>query len=260
MLILPVVALWLAEFNADEFATHVAGPDALRHALEAGRTTGAPMAARVLTLLSHPPRRLRLRCATPRPTATAALLAAWPAALIAPLGLLIAGAFVAYLLIGQKLPDIGTDLLAGTRQFLTGNRILLITAVILLLSWPVLARLWERLWSPRLSSAPYQPWRPYLAAAAVPVALLAVSFVPLSASYTGQSQAHDACAQLAAWNHSGGMDGSVSAPSSRRGCWPRQQVSRRGWADAGRSRDEGPCSVWSIGPGPAPRWPAMVEC
>jgi len=214
LLILPVVALWLAEFNADEFATHVAGPDALRHALEAGRATEAPIAARALTLLSHPPRRLRLRSATPRPAATAALLAAWPAALIAQLGLLIAGAFIAYLLIGQKLPDIGTDLLAGTRQFLTGNRILLITAVILLLGWPVLARPWDRLWSPRRSSAPYQPWRPYLAAAAVPVALLAVSFAPLSASYTGQSQAQDACAQLAAWDHSGGMDAKLRADSA----------------------------------------------
>jgi len=214
LLILPVAALWLAELNADEFTTHVAGPDALRHALGGSKGTDAPIAARALALLSHPPRRLRLLCAAPRPAGTVALLAAWPAALIAQLGLLIAGAFVAYLLIGQQLPDIGTDLLAGTRQFLAGNRILLITAVILLLGWPVLARPWDRLWSPRRSSAQHQLWRSYLAAATVPAALLAVSFAPLPASYAGQSPAHDACAQLAAWNHSGGMDAKLRADSA----------------------------------------------
>jgi len=137
-----------------------------------------------------------------------------PCSRTAQLGLLIVGAFIGYLLIGQKLPDIGTNLLAGTRQFLTGDRILLITAVILLGGWPVLAPLWDRLWSPRRSSAPYQPWRPYLAAAAVPAALLAASFAPLPASYTGQSPAQDACAQLASWNHSGGMDAKLRADSA----------------------------------------------
>ncbi len=214
LLILPVAALWLAELNADEFTTHVAGPDALRHALEPSKVTKAPIAARALALLSHPPHRLRLLCTAPRPAATVALLAAWPAALIAQLGLLIIGAFIAYLLIGHKLPDIGTDLLVGTRQFLTGNRILLITAVILLLGWPVLARPWDWLWSPRRSSAPHQPWRPYLVAAAVPAVLLAVSFASLPASYTGQSPAQDACAQLAAWKHSGGMDTKLRADSA----------------------------------------------
>ena len=214
LLILPVVALWLAELNADEFTTRLAGPDALRHALEASKGTDAPIAARALALLSHPPRRLRLLCAAPRSAGTVALLAAWPAVLIVQLGLLIIGAFAAYLLIGQQLPDIGTNLLAGTRQFLTGNRILLVTAVILLLGWPVLARPWERLWSPRRSSAPHQPCRPYLAAAAVPAALLAVSFAPLPASYAGPSPAHDACTPLAAWNHSGGMDAKIRADSA----------------------------------------------
>jgi hypothetical protein len=61
-----------------------------------------------------------------RPAGTFALLAVWPAALVAQLLLVIAGAAIAYLLISQSLPDTGRDLLAGTREFLVSNQILII--------------------------------------------------------------------------------------------------------------------------------------
>ena len=177
LLILPVTALWLAELDADLDAARVLGAEPVRRALQA---TGG---SRLLGLLSRPPRRLRLRNAATRPTGSFALLAAWPTALAVQLLVIIAGAAVAYLLISQSLADTGRDLLAGTHQFLRSNQVLVIAAIIVLLLWPLLARPWDRLWSGGPGPDGRQPWRPYLAAAVVPVALLALSLAPLPASY-----------------------------------------------------------------------------
>jgi hypothetical protein len=210
-LILPVTALWLAELNADQVTSRILGRGPLRDAFEAARETRGSLAARSLGLLSRPPRRLRLRYAAPRPAGTFALLAAWPAALIVQLLVVIAGAMIAYLLISQSLKDIGTNLLAGTHEFLLSDRILIIAAIALLLSWPVLARPWERLWSPSPDPARQQAWRPYLAAAVVPVATLILSLAPLPAAYARPPAPPAICSRLAAWQSGPGYADKVGA-------------------------------------------------
>ena len=207
LLILPVTALWLAELDADLVAARVLGAEPVRRALKA---TGG---SRLLGLLSQPPRRLRLRLrkAAAPPTGTFALLAAWPTALVAQLLVIIAGAAVAYLLISQSLPDTGRDLLAGTHQFLRSNQVLVIAAIIVLLLWPLLARPWDRLWSGWPGPDGRQPWRPYLAAAVVPVALLALSLAPLPASYARHGATPASCSRLLAWRSGPGFGHKVQA-------------------------------------------------
>jgi len=114
-------------------------------------------------------------------------------------------------LISQSLPDTGRDLLAGTRQFLLSNQILIITAIILLLLWPLLARPWDRLWSGWPGPDERQPWRPYLAAAVLPVALLALSLAPLPASYARHGATPANCSQLLAWQGGPGFGDKVQA-------------------------------------------------
>jgi hypothetical protein len=53
--------------------------------------------------------------------------------------------------------DIGVNLLAGTRQFLISVRSLAVVAAVLLLLWPALSRLWDRLWSPQQNPRPRPP-------------------------------------------------------------------------------------------------------
>jgi hypothetical protein len=190
----------------------ILGAGALRDGLAV--TRGSRL-TRSLGLLSRPPRRLRLRYAAPRRAGTFTVLAAWPVALIVQLLVIIAGALIAYLLVSQSPHDIGTNLLAGTHEFLRGDRILLIAAIVLLLCWPVLARPWGQLWSPApdpdLDPDRQQAWRPYLAAAVVPVALLALSLAPLPAAYARPAVSLADCSRLAAWQGGPGYADKVGA-------------------------------------------------
>lgn len=231
---LPVTALWLAELGADQVAAQAIGPGAVRQALQATAGSRASVAARALALLSHPPRRLRLHLAAPRPGDTARLAAVWPIAVGAWLLVLPAGLTVlAAVLLG--LPSSLTEIVIkiGVRELLSYSRPLLIATAAVLLAWPVLAYPWERLCSPasRLGSAP-QPWRPYLAAAILPLALLLGSLVPLQASLpTAVNTAHQPagfCGQWQNWEHGPGqkaaesvdtqfpVGGTVTAPAVRR--------------------------------------------
>ncbi len=214
LLILPVTALWLAELDADLATAQVLGAEPVCRALEAAGDTRVPRRARLAGLLSRPPRRLRRRYAASDPASSVALLAAWPTALIAQLLVISAGAAVAYLLISQSPSAIGRDLLAGARQFLLSNRILIIAAIILLLLWPVLARPWRRLWSARPGPRGRQPWRPYLAAAVVPVALFGVSLAPLPGSYARHDGTPASCSRLLAWRSGPGFGDKVQAETS----------------------------------------------
>jgi hypothetical protein len=211
LLILPVAALWLAELNADQVTARILGAETLRDALAVSRESRQ----------TRPPRRLRLRYAAPRRAGTFTVLAAWPVALIVQLLVIIAGALIAYLLVSQSPHDIGTNVLAGTHEFLGSDRILIIAAIVLLLCWPVLARPWGRLWSaapdpdpgPDSDPAPdrRQAWRPYLAAAAVPVALLVLSVAPLPAAYAAPAVSLADCSRLAAWQSGPGYADKVGA-------------------------------------------------
>lgn len=207
---LPVTALWVAELGADQTAAHAIGSDAVRQALRAtaGRSR-ASVLARALALLSHPPRRLRLRLAAARPAGTAGLVAVWPAALVAWLLVLpVALTVPALLLLGFPAGLMEAGLRAATHTLLADGRPVVIATAILLLAWPVLAYPWERLWSsaPRLSR--HQPWWPYLAAAILPLGMLLVSVAPLQGSLptavpTSQ-QPTGVCAQFSSWGLSGG--------------------------------------------------------
>ena len=207
---LPVTALWLAELGADQMAAHAIGPDAVRQALRATAGSRASLVARALALLSHPPRRLRLRLAAARPAGAAGLVAAWPVALAAwLLALPIALAVPALLLLGVPADLMETSLRVATHTLLADGRPVVIATAIVLLAWPALEYLWERLWSstPRLSR--HQPWWPYLAAASLPVAMLLASLVPVKVNVPGAVPGPPPptgiCAQFTSWEHGRGQ-------------------------------------------------------
>jgi Zn-dependent protease with chaperone function len=185
VLIVPVASLWLAELGADQLTAQATGPGPLQRALRATARPHASPAARAFALLSHPPQRLRLAMAAPHPATTLALLAGWPTALIAQLCVTCLAAVPAYLLIGYSLAEVGSALLGGIHEFLSDSRILITAATVLLLAWPLLARPWERLWSPGPRPARRQPLWPYLAAATLPAGMLVLSFASLQGSHTG---------------------------------------------------------------------------
>ncbi len=206
-LLLPVTALWLAEFSADQLTARAVGPDALRRALLTSASSRSPLIARAFALLSHPPRRLRLRAAAGRPAGLAVLLAAWPAAVVAQVLVTTAVAVPAELLINSTWRQIINVVLGGTQTFLLTGRILLIASVTVLLIWPVLARPWQWIWSGRLVAGPRRPWWPYFAAALLPAVLLILPAVPIRWSIAAPAAAParppSTCARLAAWNEHG---------------------------------------------------------
>jgi Zn-dependent protease with chaperone function len=208
---LPVTALWLAELGADRMAAQAIGPDAVRQALRATAGSRSSAATRALALLSHPPRRLRLRLAAARPGDTAALVAAWPVAVVVWLLVLPAALTVPALLwlgFPSSLTEIGIR--AAAHDLLADGRPLLIATAVLLLAWPVLAYPWERLCSPasRPSSA-QRPWWPYLAAAVLPIAMLLGSLAPLQVSLptavTTAQQPAGFCGQWQNWENGPGQ-------------------------------------------------------
>ncbi len=213
---LPVTALWLAELGADQVAAQAIGPGAVRQALLAATGPRAPVAARALALLSHPPRRLRLRLAAPRPGDTARLAAVWPVAVVAWL-LVLPAALTVPTVVLLGLPSSLTEIVVkiDVRQLLSYSRPLLIATAAVLLAWPLLAYHWERLCSPasRPGGAP-QPWRPYLVAAILPVALLLGSLVPLQASLPAAvATAHQPagfCGQWQKWEKGPGQKAAES--------------------------------------------------
>jgi Zn-dependent protease with chaperone function len=218
-IVLPVTALWLAELIADQLPAQEIGADALRRALQATTGPRAPLASRAVALLSHPPRRLRLRRVTASPAGTVALMAAWPAGLAAWL-LILPGAMDALtvLALGSPLshvpgfssgvPDV--DLMASSvHALLVQDRSIVITTAILLLAWPTLAAPWERLWSsgPRPHGR-HQPWWPYLATASLPVGMLLLSLAPIprtSPQEIFKARPQDACSQITSWLLGGGL-------------------------------------------------------
>lgn len=217
---LPVTALWLAELNADQLAAQEIGSDALQRALQAGAGPRASLATQAITLLSHPPRRLRLRRAAARSAGTVALMAAWPAGLVAWL-LILPGAMdaLALLALGSPLsrvpgfspgmPDVG--LTASVHALLVQDRPVVITTAILLLAWPILAASWERLWSSRPAPGHHHPLWPYLATASLPVGMLLLSLAPLHQASPQEilnaslSRPQGACSQITSWLFRGGL-------------------------------------------------------
>jgi Zn-dependent protease with chaperone function len=181
-LVLPITGLWLAELGADRLTSQETGPADLRRALEPELSPDAPhppvpWVAQALALLSHPPRRLRLRMAEERPASTAVLLFAWPAAMIFQLVLTIITALFGYLLTGEPAHAVASNLRVDTHQLLFLNGQFFLIVAFLLLRWPDLAKRWQRIWSPFYREAtPPGPWLLYLAAAVLPAVFTVWAF------------------------------------------------------------------------------------
>jgi Zn-dependent protease with chaperone function len=208
---LPVTALWLAELGADQMAAQALGPDAVRQALQATAGSRASAAARALALLSHPPRRLRLRLTAARPGDTARLAFAWPVA-VAVWFVVLPAALGALALVWLGLPSglTGVAIRAGAHDLLAWSRPLLIATAVALVAWPALAHPWERLCSPASRpSSPRQAWRPYLAAAILPIVLLLGFLAPLQVSpptaVTTTRQPAGFCGQWQNWEKGPGQ-------------------------------------------------------
>lgn len=204
VIFLPVTALWLAELGADRIAAQAIGSGAVRQALLATAGSRASLVARALALLSHPPRRLRLRLAAARPAGTAGLVAVWPAALLVWLLVLpVALAVLDLLLAGFPAGLMEIGLREATTTVLADGRPVVIATAALLLAWPVLAHPWERLWSSAPHPSSHQPWWPYLAAASLPIGILLVSLAPLQVSLPtalpAPRQPTGICSQFTSW-------------------------------------------------------------
>lgn len=210
-ILLPVTALWLAEFHADQQAAQAIGPDALRRALLSASGPRASLAARAIALLSHPPRRLRLRRAAAPPSGAVALMAVWPAALAA-LFLLLLGMDtlgVPWSSFTRRIADV--FLKSAVHALAAEGRPVLIVTAVVLLAWPALTALWERLWSsgPRPGRNP--PWWPYLATACLPIGLLLLSLAPRQVNSDEAVQfgltagPRRACSPITGWALGGGI-------------------------------------------------------
>jgi Zn-dependent protease with chaperone function len=211
---LPVIALWLAELNADRQAVQVTGPGALRRALQAGAGRRPPWTARAMALLSHPPLRLRLRWAEARPAGTAAVIGAWPVSVFVFVLVLPFVLDAADVIPGGASGDLWGIVDKATVQGLLSYDMPLIAATaVVLLAWPAAAGPWERLWSPGPLRVRHQPWWPSLAAASLPVGMVLLSLVPLKptpqqfVSAVAPTTAPVTCAQtVAGWVAAGGME------------------------------------------------------
>jgi Zn-dependent protease with chaperone function len=183
LVFLPVIALWLAELDADQQAVRAVGPAALRRALQVAAGPRAHVAARAMALLSHPPGRLRLRCAGASPAGSAVLMAAWPASMAVFVLVLPFVIDVPLYFSGQLQAGLWeVDVRSVMYLMLVYHLPLVIATAVVLLAWPAVAAFWERLWCRGPRTGGRQPWWPSLAAASVPVGMLLLFLAPLQVS------------------------------------------------------------------------------
>jgi Zn-dependent protease with chaperone function len=206
-IVLPVAALWLTELGADQLAAQAIGGGALQRALRVAASPRPSLVAWATALLSHPPRRLRLRRAAAGPAGTVTLLAAWSAVLVAAFLLFPAALTVPVLLVFSiPLSDTGSSLANTVHIVLPDSRTVVIATMVLLIAWPALAGPWEQLWSPGPRHRRSQRWWPYLAGATVPACLLLLSTLPLPWPSMSQPEpSHSACSQFDDWRSEGGL-------------------------------------------------------
>ncbi|MEV6866409.1 M48 family metalloprotease [Streptosporangium subroseum] len=169
-LILPVAGLWVAELSADRYAMTVVGAAALARALGPARPHGSAI-RRVLGLLSHPPRRLRLWAVLAWPGGTVALAALWPLACVVRLAAVAIFELVARMLNGSPFPEALETVAGGFPEELSSVSTLLAEMTVLLVNWPLLAPLWLRIWTP--FRAARHRFAPYLMSALLPGLLIA---------------------------------------------------------------------------------------
>lgn len=170
MLLLPVMALWLAELSADRLAVRQRGADALVRALGRERALPHDRLRRVSGLLTHPPIGLRRKVAEGRFHGLTGLAVAWPATLVVRLALVSAVAFPAFMLTGE---DAGTAITHVFRSIVEGlafDRLTLAGSTVLLVVWPWIVRT-------RHTDQGNVPFIPYVLATTLPLALYLTSFL-----------------------------------------------------------------------------------
>ncbi|MBD3147140.1 M48 family metalloprotease [Microbispora bryophytorum] len=170
MLLLPVMALWLAELSADRLAVRQRGPDALIRALALERTIPSGRLRRAGRVLTHPPAALRRKAAGGRLCGLTGLAVAWPATLVVRLALVSALALPAFMLTGE---DIGTAIAHVLRSIVDGlafDRLLVGGSAVLLVVWPWVVRT-------RHAGDRNSQLAPYALAAVLPLALYMTSFI-----------------------------------------------------------------------------------
>lgn len=179
LVLLPVGALWLAEFAADRYVVEAGRRDGLLRALalQGGHGGHANRWRRASTLLSHPPVALRCRAVDAGPARTAALLASWPLLVLAQLTVIVAFAVPAYRLTGMSGADVATVVLAHSGGYLLDSQQIWGPAVLLLLAWPAVARAWTRWWSGIPVDRGDAPAWPALAAAGAVAAVLGTTLL-----------------------------------------------------------------------------------
>ncbi|MFF4528510.1 hypothetical protein ACFY1P_04490 [Streptomyces sp. NPDC001407] len=177
-LILPLGALWTAELVADRYARATAGQDAVLRALhrigEGARHRGLR--------LHHPSVRLRRWCVlrADERRVQFVLASLLPAAVLAGTLLDIAGVTVEYRLLAK---DWGWSLRRAlwlAHDQLAGGPLWAVLLAVFAV-WPLLARAWSRLWGWREERKDAFSVRAYVAAALVPVLVLAVGLIPATA-------------------------------------------------------------------------------
>jgi len=147
LLIFPVVASWMAELAADDWAARCGNPDAVRRSFLP--SPGVPARRRrALSVLDHPPVRLR-RTAVPATGHSRFLsLVAWPATVVPAFLVSVAVMVPVTLLTGWLASDQPGVIAFGAGVALDSASTMEILALILLLGWPLLGTWWPRMWEP----------------------------------------------------------------------------------------------------------------
>lgn len=203
---LPVIALWLAEIDADHVTVRTVGPAALGRALRVSASSRISFVARMFSFLSHPAYWIRLRLGSAGPSVAAGFIIAWPAAFaiwnIAVPGVMTAIEVLSGFARSQFWAMYETVLFLD----LSSVKPMIIVAAALLIAWPALALRWGRLWSSSPSPQPFpsqRSWWPCLAAAIIPVGMLYTFLIPnISTSLLVRSAAtppSQACDQFFYW-------------------------------------------------------------
>jgi Zn-dependent protease with chaperone function len=190
MLIFPVAALWLAEFTADRWAADRHGADVVRQSLALARPakSGGVLSRvrRILSVLDHPPARLRRALLSSRHSRTL-LLASWPATVVPAFLVSVMTMVPVTLLLGWRASDQPGVIAFGGGVALDSALAMLIASLLLLVSWPLLSTRWPRIWTPSRAQEPGDAvhssvsrpaTKPYLLASVLPAMLILGSLLP----------------------------------------------------------------------------------
>jgi Zn-dependent protease with chaperone function len=170
LLLLPVVALWLAELSADRLAVRQRGADALIRALALERTLPGGRLRRVGRVLTHPPAALRRKVAGGRFCGLTGLAVAWPATFVVRLVLVSAFALPAFMLTGEDIGAAIAHVFQSVVKGLAFDRLLVGGSAVLLVVWPWILRT-------RHADDRNSQFVPYAVAATLPLALYMTSFI-----------------------------------------------------------------------------------